>query len=412
MEHFRYKGNKLYCDGADLSAVADRHGTPFYVYSKASLLGNLAEYQAAFRSINPVICYSVKSNGNLTLLKLLGGKGAGFDVVSGGELYRVGRAGGDMKKVVYAGVGKRADEIEAALKAGILMFNCESVNEMVRIDRISRSLGKKAAVAVRVNPDIDADTHKKITTGTKENKFGILFGDLVRQLPVIRSLKHVDWRGVHIHIGSQITRVAPFKQAVLRTLRYVTELKERGIRLDTFNLGGGLGVAYDREKVETPADLARAVVPLIKSRGLKLILEPGRYISAQAGALIATVQYVKRGHEKKFVITDAGMHNLIRPALYDSYHEIVPLVRRKGPRLRADVVGPVCESSDWFAKDRSLPCLEEGDRLAVLTAGAYGFAMSSRYNAHPLVEEVLIDGRKDRTIRRAETYADMVRHEE
>jgi diaminopimelate decarboxylase len=411
MDHFHYKGSRLYCDGADLTRLADSRRTPFYVYSKAAFVGSLEAFQNAFRALKPLVCYSVKSNGNLSLLKILAGRGAGFDIVSGGELYRVRRAGADMRKVVYAGVGKRSDEIEAALRAGILMFNCESVDEMARIDRISRRLGKRAAVAVRVNPDIDPDTHSHITTGTKEKKFGILFGDLLRHLPAIRRLKNLDWRAVHMHIGSQITRVAPFKQSVLRMLRYVAELREKGVAIDTLNVGGGLGVVYDRERPETPADLAAAIVPLVKSRGLKLILEPGRFISANAGALVTTVQYVKYGHEKKFVITDAGMHNLIRPALYDAYHRIVPLAKTGGPKAKADVVGPVCESSDYFAKDRVLPDVREGDRLAVLSAGAYGFAMSSRYNGHPFVEEVLVDGRKTRTIRRPETYADMVKLE-
>jgi diaminopimelate decarboxylase len=409
---FHTENGRLFCERTDLQAFAERTPTPFYVYSEAALRENFLAYKTAFGPSGATICFSVKSLANLSVLKLLAGLGSGFDVVSSGEIFRVRKAGGDMSKTVFAGAGKTESEIIAGLKAGIRMFNCESVDEMTRIGRIASAMKTTAKVALRVNPDVDADTHHHITTGKKGKKFGVLIEDLMPSVARIRKTAGIDWCGLHIHIGSQILQVKPFVEAVKKCLHLIDGLKARGVVIRTMNIGGGLGIVYQpgRQKASTPTDLADAILPLVNPRGLELFLEPGRSISGDSGALVVRVQYVKKSGGKTFVITDGGMNDLIRPSLYDAYHEILPLAQRKG-RFTADVVGPVCESGDFFAKDRTIPRVEEGDFLAVMNAGAYGAVMSSRYNGRPFAAEWLVADRSVRNIRKAETFEEMIRNE-
>jgi diaminopimelate decarboxylase len=408
MHHFHYFGNQLFCEGVSVGALARKFGTPLYVYSQRTLAEH---YQKLDRALSPVphlICFALKANGNLSVLRTLARLGGGFDIVSGGELQRVIAAGGDPRQCVFAGVAKTEAEIELALRRGIYSFNVESEPEIARINRIAARLNKIAPIAVRVNPDVAAHTHAKITTGTYQNKFGIAFEQVEAVYARARRLKNLRLRGVQMHIGSQLTSVTPFEQAVRKVLPLARRLREQH-GLEFFSLGGGLGIVYEpalasgatawwrsraARNILTPGDYAARLLPLLQPLGMKILIEPGRFICGNAGILVTRVEYVKRTGRKHFVIVDAAMTDLIRPAFYDAYHEIVPVARRVRAALKTDVVGGVCESGDYFCRDRRLPAVGEGDYLALLSAGAYGFVMASNYNARPLAAEILVNGRR------------------
>ena len=407
MHHFRYIGNRLFCEGAAVESLARKFGTPLYVYSQRTLTEHFQKLDAAMSPVDHLVCFSVKSNSNLSVLRTFARLGGGFDIVSGGELQRVIAAGGDPRRCVFAGVGKTEDEIEFALRQNVYSFNAESEPELQRINRIAARLKKIAPVAVRVNPNVEAFTHAKITTGTYENKFGIAFEQVEGVYARASKLKNLRLRGLQMHIGSQLTTVLPFEKAVRKVLPLARRLQEKH-PLEFFSIGGGLGIVYQpalasgsdhwwktpaAKNILTPAKYAARLVPLLRPLGLRILLEPGRFISGNAGILITRVEYVKRTGRKNFIIVDAAMNDLIRPLFYDAYHEIVPLVRKTGALVNSDVVGPICESSDYFCKDRPLPKLGEGDYLALLSAGAYGFVMASNYNTRPLAAEVLVNGK-------------------
>lgn len=413
MHDFHYKDNEFFCEGAKVADLTRRFGTPLYVYSEHTILDHYRKLRRAFRSVRPLICFSVKSNSNLSILKVLAEHGAGLDIVSGGELYRAEKIKADPRKIVYASVGKTRQEIEAAVKAGILFFNVESLQELGLISEVAAALKKDTQVCVRINPNIDPHTHRYITTGTVESKFGVDF-DTARIIFLNRRhFKRVKILGLHVHIGSQITDVAPFLAALKRILRFIGELRASGITLEWLNIGGGLGIIYKEEKPQTADEFASAVLPLLKKTGLKIILEPGRFIVGSAGILATEVLYVKDTPAKRFVVVDAGMNDLLRPSLYEAYHEIQPLDRSlaRSSVKRSDVVGPVCESADFLAKDRDLPLFESGDLLAVMGAGAYGFSMASNYNSRLRCAEVLVRGKKASLIRRRESFDDLIRLE-
>ena len=408
MHDFRYVGDKLFCEGTPVETLARRFGTPLYVYSQHTLTDHFGKLDRAMSPVDHLVCYAVKSNSNLSVLRTLANLGGGFDIVSGGELQRVLAAGGDPRRCVFAGVGKTEAEIEFALRRNVYSFNVESEAELQRINRVAARLKQVAPVAVRVNPNVEAHTHAKITTGTYENKFGIAFEQIEGVYARAGRLKNLRLRGLQMHIGSQLTSVAPFEQAVRKILPLVQRLRE-ACQLEFLSIGGGLGIIYrpalasgSREwwktsaarNILTPASYAARLLPLLQPLGLKILLEPGRFISGNAGILVTRVEYVKRTGRKNFVIVDAAMNDLIRPAFYDAYHEIVPLTRRNGGNIKSDVVGPICESGDYFCKDRPLPRVGEGDYLALLSAGAYGFVMASNYNARPLAAEIMVNGRR------------------
>jgi diaminopimelate decarboxylase len=421
MHYFRYVGNRLCCEGVSVETLARRYGTPLYVYSQRTLTEHFQKLDRAMTSVDHLICFAAKSNSNQAVLRTLADLGAGFDIVSEGELRRVMAAGGDPGKCAFAGVGKTKEEIEFALKQGVYSFNVESEPELERIDRIAKRLNMIAPVAARVNPNVDAHTHAKITTGTYENKFGIAYEEIEAVYARASRLKNVRLRGFQMHIGSQLTSVQPFEQAVQKVLPLVKRLKAaHGIEF--FSIGGGLGIVYNpalesgqpewwnsrsAKTILTPTLYAARLVPLLKPLGLRILMEPGRFISGNAGILVTRVEYVKRTGKKNFLIVDAAMNDLIRPAFYDAYHEIVPLRRRNGVSISSDVVGPICESGDFFAKDRPLPRLGEGDYLALLSAGAYGFVMASNYNTRSQPAEVLVNGKKSAVVRERQSVTEI-----
>jgi diaminopimelate decarboxylase len=424
MDFFNYKNGELYCEDVAAERIARDVGTPAYVYSKATLLHHYRQVADAFAPLKPTICYSIKSLGNIHVCQVLADAGCGFDVTSGGELFRALQAGGDPKKMIYAGVGKTDQEIADAINAGIAAFNLESEEEIENVDRVADSLGKPAVGAIRVNPDVDpgAKTHVKTTTGKKETKFGVDIERAERVFERYRNLKHLRIGGIHIHIGSPIYTIEPYVDAVKKITALIDRLTERGHKIDWFDVGGGFGVNYERPDQALPVtEHAKALVPLLRDKPYRIAFEPGRYIAGNAGVLLTRVLYRKTGGEKKFVIVDAGMNDLIRPTLYESYHHIWPVkpdpANLTEERSRAfeprggevvDVVGPICESGDYLAKGRPLPPTKRGDLLAVFTAGAYGFAMSSNYNNRPRAPEVLVDGDEFKVIRRRETYEDQL----
>jgi diaminopimelate decarboxylase len=410
MHEFKYKNRKLYCENVKVEGLAKRFGTPLYVYSYSTLISHFLKLEQAFKSIKPLICYSVKANSNLAILRALVQKGAGLDIVSGGELYRALKAGCLAKRIVYASVGKTPDEISDAIRKGILFFNVESLPELETINSIAKRLGKRVNVAIRINPDVEPKTHKYITTGKLTNKFGIDLKSAGRIFLTHRSFSNVRLCGVHIHIGSQITESAPYVAAIKKVVAFITQLSCKGIRLEYLNIGGGLGIIYNKESPQTAAVFAGKIVPLLKKTKLKIIMEPGRFIIGNAGILVTKVLYVKNTPKKKFAIVDAGMNDLIRPALYDAYHNILPLDKGKGVE-KADVVGPICESGDFFAKGRVLPKVKVGDYLAIMGAGAYGFSMSSNYNSRRRPAELMVRASRVFLIRKRETYEDLVRNE-
>ena len=421
MDHFRYENNELFCEGIPVAGLAEQYGTPLYIYSQAAILGQLKGLQEAFAEVSPLVCYSVKANSNLSILKMMAGHGGGFDVVSGGELLRVTTAGGRADHTVFAGVGKTDEEIAAGLKAGVLMFNVESEAELDSIIRVARGIGKVAPVAFRVNPDVDPKTHRYISTGKKESKFGM---DIDRSLALAEAtvgVSEVSMIGVHMHIGSQITSTEPYAGAATKAVDIIDRLRKMGHPIEWFNMGGGFGISYRAHEAIPLEQFAKAVVPLIKSTGCRLAMEPGRVIAGNAGILVSRVLYTKQSGEKRFLIQDAAMNDLIRPALYESFHRIWPVKVPAGlpappDQFEAeiagtepwDVVGPVCESGDFFAKDRALPRMDRGDLLAVFSAGAYGMVMASNYNTRPRAAELLVDGENVKLARRRETYQDLL----
>lgn len=410
MHEFKYKKNNFFCENIDVVSLAKRFGTPLYVYSRKTLIDHYLKLKSAFSQINPLICYSVKANSNLAILKALVSQGAGLDIVSGGELYRALKVACPTQRIVYASVGKTNQEIATAILKGILFFNVESLAELENINRISGKLKKITRVAIRINPDIDAKTHKYVTTGKLTNKFGIDLNSAYLILLMRAKFKNLNICGLHIHIGSQITESAPFVAAIKKVSEFIQRLKLRGIKLEYLNVGGGLGIIYDRESPQTAQIYAGKIIPLLKKTGLKIIMEPGRFIIGNAGILVTKVLYVKHTLKKKFIIVDAGMNDLIRPALYSAHHNILSM-RKNLKTEKADVVGPICESGDFLAKERLIPKVKEGDYLAVMGAGAYGFSMSSNYNSRLRAAEVMVAGNKSSVIRKREVFEDLIRNE-
>ena len=448
MHFFRYRDGKLHCEDVDLARVADEFGTPLYVYSAGTILDHYTRLDAALAPLDHLICYAVKANSNRAILKLLGDAGAGFDIVSGGELYRVIAAGGDVGKCTFAGVGKSREEMEFALERGVYSFNVESEAELEYIDRIASTKNLRAPIALRANPDVDPHTHAYVSTGSRENKFGIALGELPSVYERAAKMRNIEIVGVQMHIGSQITEAGPFASAISKVTPLVRELKSKyGIMF--FSIGGGMGIVY-RRALESgsgkwshnhgPAcagsafsvrDYADAIVPPLRELGIRVLVEPGRFLVGNAGVLLTRVRYIKQTAEKKFAIVDAGMNDLIRPALYQSYHEIVPVKepwpvaetdsfpssksrsmnKNMNKTEKIDIVGPVCESGDFFVLDREMPKLHEGDLLAIMSAGAYGFMMASNYNSRPLAAEALVRGDKFSLIRKRQTWEDLVRGE-
>jgi diaminopimelate decarboxylase len=413
MHDFHYVGGKLFCEGVSLEALAKKYGTPLYVYSQSTLTNHFQKLDRAMAGVDHLICFAVKSNSNKAVLRTLANLGGGFDIVSGGELQRVIEAGGDPHKCAFAGVGKSEAEIEFALRKGVHTFNAESEPELERINAIAARAKRKAPVAVRINPDVAAKTHKKITTGTYANKFGIAFEKVEAVYERAARLKNLWLRGVQMHIGSQITEVTPFEQAVRKVLPLVERLKERH-GIEFLSIGGGLGIVYkpalesgsaawwksaSAKNILTPEKYAERLVPLLKPLGLRILMEPGRFISGNSGALLTRIEYIKKTGKKNFLLVDAAMNDLIRPAFYEAYHEIVPLSRKNGATISSDVVGPICESGDFFCQDRPLPKVGQGDYLALLSAGAYGFVMASNYNTRGLAAEVMVKGRHAALVR-------------
>ena len=412
MDAFVYREDTLYCDGVALADIARRAGTPVYVYSAAAILGRYQAYDQAFGDAPHQICYAVKANSNLSILRLLAEHGCGFDIVSGGELFRVLKAGGDPGKVVFSGVGKVGAEIEYALEKGIHSFNCESEAELALIDALAARRGVQASVAVRVNPDVNATTHPYISTGLREHKFGVDISEVEALYDRARSLANLRLEGVSCHIGSQILDTGPMMEAFDKMIALVERLRAAGLAIHSLDLGGGLGVPY------RPTDASPSIAAFIASmcakvagKSLQIMIEPGRSIVGEAGVLLTRVLYRKANCSKQFVIVDAGMNDLIRPALYQSHHEIVPLRRNGAETILADVVGPVCESGDFLARDRQVANVLPGDFLAVCTTGAYGFVASSNYNTRPRAAEVLVEDDRWRVVRKRETLEDLVRGE-
>lgn len=420
MDSFEYRGGQLCCENIPAVQLADRYGTPLYVYSRATLIAHFDRIRAAFAELDPLICYSVKCCQNLHICRILAERGGGFDVVSGGELFRVLTIGCDPSKIVFAGVGKTDGEIREAINANIGLFNIESESELIQLADLARQAGRTVRAALRINPDVDPQTHTYTTTGKKETKFGV---DLERARAAFHSLprdSRLNLCGVHLHIGSPVNDVAPYRSAIEKTLPLIEQLRAEGHAIDTIDIGGGFGAHYVGGEAPPAQEYARVIVPLLKNRGLRVILEPGRSIAGNAGILLARVLHVKSSGARRFIILDASMNELIRPALYGAYHFIWPVMAAgQEPPTRAaqqpfadlvecDVVGPVCESGDFLAKERRLPPMKRGDLAAVFTAGAYGMSMASQYNSRPRAAEILVDGDAAKLIRRRETYDDLI----
>ena len=424
MEPFQYRDRQLYCEDVPVAELAARFGTPLYVYSQSAILETLNSLRSAFADVDPLVCYSVKANSNLGILKVMAEHGSGFDVVSGGELHRVKLAGGDPERIVFAGVGKTDDEIVAGLEAGVLMFNVESEGELEAIARVAAVMNRVAPIALRVNPDVDPRTHRYTSTGKKESKFGMDIERSLRVAEAALTMSSVRMIGMHMHIGSQITTTEPYAGAVAKGVEVIGRLRRMGHPIEWYNMGGGFGIAYKKSEARSIAEFAAAILPGVKAVGCRLAIEPGRVIAGNAGILVSRVLYTKQSGDKRFLIQDAAMNDLIRPALYESFHRIWPVVAAPGlpappddfeaaiPGTEPwDVVGPVCESGDFLAKDRFLPQLDRGDLIAIFSAGAYGMVMASNYNTRPRAAEVLVALRQSRLVRRRETYEDLVSQE-
>ncbi len=424
MHHFRYSGQDLHCESVDLAAVAKLYGTPTYVYSASTITDNYSRLQQSLSGLDLQICFAMKANSNLALLRLFSNLGAGFDLVSGGEIRRVIAAGGNVRSSVFAGVGKTEAEIKLALENEIYAFHVESEPELARINHVAGTLGVKAPIAIRVNPDVDAHTHAKITTGKSDNKFGIPLKAAAAAYEAAAKLKNIAIKGVQMHIGSQLTSVAPFVEAVKKVTPFVAELKAN-YGITYFSIGGGMGIVYKDalasgqqawwdalpadQRPLTPETYGEALTPLLAPLGLKILLEHGRFMVGNAGVLLARVEHLKRGAAKNFLIVDAAMNDLVRPAMYESYHEIVPVHRDSSRRaLVADIVGPICESGDCFAKDRQIQEVGEGELIAFMSAGAYGYAMANRYNTRSMAAEVLVRGSSFELVNARETFEQMI----
>ena len=409
MHDFYYSGNELYCEKVRVSDIVAKVGTPVYIYSHKTFVEHLQKIQKAFRAVKPVICYSMKANSSLAILKALVVKGAGLDIVSGGELYRAKKVGCPPERIVYAGVGKTEEEIEDAIRYGILLFNVESVPELDAINRVAKKLKKIANISLRVNPGVDPKTHEHIATGKAESKFGM---DLEAAEKVFTNRAHypaLSLCGIHVHIGSQIVTGHPFVEAFWKVLAFIQRLEKQKVKIKYLNLGGGLGVIYSNENPQTADEFAKNILPLFKGRKYQLIFEPGCFISANGGILAGRVLYIKQTKVKNFAIVDTGMNDLIRPTLYGAYHEVLPLLKNeKAAKWVYDVVGPICESGDFLAKDRHIQELQPGDSVAFMTAGAYGFVMASNYNSRPRPAEVLVSGSAFSVVRKREKIQALV----
>ena len=429
MDYFRYKDGHLQAEDVPVADLAEKHGTPLYVYSARTLVEHFRKLRDAFAAgypadQAPIICYSIKANSNLSILKLMADEGSGFDVVSGGELHRALKIGATPDKLVFAGVGKTDEEIRAGLEHDILMFNVESEDELLNIDRLAGAAGKKARVALRINPDVDPQTHKYISTGKKESKFGV---DLVRAKEILgraRDLANIDLCGLHVHIGSQITKVDPYVESLTRVSNFLPECEKAGFKIKWLDIGGGFGIWYKDKLARPAAEIAEAILPILQKTGCRLILEPGRFISGNAGILLTRVLYVKESGGRKFVICDAGMNDLLRPTLYGAYHRVWPVETDpnwsgevpdeehwKGPTSVTDLVGPICETGDFFAKERPLPPLKRGDLVAVFSVGAYGYVMASNYNSHPRPCEVVVAGKEAKVVTERESLEHLLQNE-
>ncbi|MBI1845719.1 MAG: diaminopimelate decarboxylase [Candidatus Rokubacteria bacterium] len=410
MSQFAYRSGELCCEGVPLRRLADTTGTPTYVYSAATLRDSYAAYERAFREVPHVICYALKANGSLAVVSTLARLGAGADIVSGGELFLALRAGVPPGKIIFSGVGKTREEMREALKAGILQFNVESASELAALDEVARAMGTRAPVALRVNPDVDPQTHPYIATGLRTSKFGVPIAEALQLYERAAGMDGLRITGAQMHIGSQLTKAAPFADAVARLGALVKSLRERSVEMQSVDVGGGLGIVYDAETPPSPAEYAATLLPVLRELGLTVLLEPGRSLVGEAGVLLSRVLYRKTTGAKQFVVVDAAMNDLIRPSLYQAYHAIRPVseARMAGPTETVDVVGPVCESGDFLARERTMPRVEENDLVAVMSAGAYAFAMASNYNARPRPAEVLVDGDRYTIVRRRETFEDLV----
>ncbi|MEK6567773.1 MAG: diaminopimelate decarboxylase [Candidatus Omnitrophota bacterium] len=412
MHDFKYKNKELYCEGLKIADIACKASTPFYLYSYNTLLGHFCKLEKAFSALKPLICYSMKANSNLAILRALVKAGSGLDIVSGGELYKALLVGCDPKKIVYASVGKTEEEIRQAIAKQILFFNVESLSELELINRVACDLGVNASVALRINPDVEPKTHSYITTGKLTNKFGI---DLDSAYDIFKNraeFVHLKFSGLHMHIGSQIIDGAPYILAIKKIIGFIKKLKKEAIDIQYLNIGGGLGIIYSNEKPQTAEEFAGKILPLLKSTGLKIILEPGRFIAGPSGILVTKILYIKKTPLKNFIIVDAGMNDLIRPSLYGAHHDILPLQKAESAKRKAenfDVVGPICESGDFLAKDRQMPELNEGDYLALMSAGSYGFSMASNYNCRLKPAEMMVKGNKFYTVRKRDSYLDLVK---
>ena len=408
MHHFHYKNNKLYAEGVPLTEIAEAVGTPCYIYSQATLTHHFKVFDNAFSDVPHLTCYSVKANSNIALLKLFASLGGGVDIVSGGELFRALKADVSPQKIVFSGVGKTEDEIKMALEADILMFNVESEAELETIHEIASRLGKIAPIALRVNPDIDPKTHPYISTGLRKSKFGIDIKIAEQLYLKANHMPHIRVIGIDCHIGSQLTLLSPFLDALERIKLLYQKLEAQGLKLQYLDLGGGLGIPYGEEIPPHPTEYAQAIKAAAQDLNCTLIFEPGRVIVGNAGILLTKVLYLKQGKGKTFIIVDAAMNDLIRPSLYHAHHEIKPVEKMERPLVVADVVGPICETGDFFAQGRKMPLVQSGELLAIMSAGAYGFVMSSNYNSRPRVAEVLVNGDRYQVIRKRECYEDLI----
>lgn len=412
MHLFEYKNGELYAEDVPVREIVYKYGTPIYIYSYNTLLNHFKAYDNAFDSYPHIICFALKANTSGAIIRLFAKEGGGADVVSGGELFRALKAGIEPKKIVYAGVGKTEEEIRFALKEGILMFNVESGDELLEINRIAEDMAIKAPIALRINPDIDPETHPYISTGLKKHKFGIPIEEALEYYKLASSLKNISVIGIHKHIGSQLTKVTPFVDALKRILLLLDELNKQGINISYLDIGGGLGITYKDESPPNPEQLAKNILPLLKGRNVTIVLEPGRSLVGNAGILVTKTLYLKKREDKEFIIVDAGMNDLIRPSIYGAYHHIQPVIKNNRRKILADIVGPICESGDFLAKDRLINRVERGEYLAVMSAGAYGFSMSSNYNSRPRAAEVMVKGNRFALIRKREDYNDLIRGEE
>jgi len=411
MHDFHYEGKDLWCEELPIRDIVAQVGTPLYIYSHRTLKNHFRVFDDAFSRIPHITCFAVKSNSNIAILRIFIREGGGVDIVSGGELYRAMKAGVDPRKVVYSGVGKKIEEIEYALASNILMFNVESLQELEVINQCAARMKRKAGVALRVNPDVDPETHPYISTGLKENKFGVNVEKSLETYLQARKLKYLDIKGISCHIGSQLTKISPFIDALDRLKNLLVHLREAGLDIRYLDLGGGLGITYNAETPPHPSEYADAIIKASRDISCTFIFEPGRVIVGNAGILVARVLYTKANEEKNFIIVDAGMNDLLRPSLYKSFHNIQEVRKTRRKEIVADVVGPICESGDYLAKDRSLPRFERDDLMAVMSAGAYGFTMASNYNSRPRVAEVLVTGDKYHIIRKREEYGELIRGE-